>query len=104
MRKRPDQLGRPRGAAAGTPAPRPLSAAGVGWRRWLEDADIVVSPGECTGCHTDDVQSVTSTAPDNPGNFHRKDPRSPEAVPGDRYRPPGCVGGAPCREDNHGQG
>src|SRR5207247_1288211 len=38
-------------------------------RWWLVDADIIDSPWQYTGCETDDVQSVTSTAPDNPGYF-----------------------------------
>jgi hypothetical protein len=68
MRKRPDQLGRPGGAGAGAPAPGSFAAGSVGRRRWFVEADIVVSPGR-HGCHTDDAQSVTSTGPDNPGNF-----------------------------------
>src|SRR5215468_9657935 len=69
MRKSPDQLGRPGGAGAGVPASAALPEGIVGRRWWLVDADIMVSPGHFRGFDTDDLQSVTSTGPDNPGNF-----------------------------------
>src|SRR5262249_46357456 len=78
MRNRPDQLGREGGAGARAPAPGPLWEAVVGSRPWFVEADIVVSPWKYTGCNTDDVQSVTSTPPDNPGYFHRK--KNPSAT------------------------
>ena len=82
MRKSPDQLGRPGGAGAGAPAPGLFSEAVVVHRRWFGDADIVVSPWEYVGCDTNDVQSATSTAPDNPGYFPENTPEAHLRTPG----------------------
>src|SRR5207244_13287328 len=100
MRKRPDQLGRPRGVGAGAPTPAPFWAGSVGRRRWFVDADIVVSPWEYTGCNTDDVQSVTSTAHDNPGYFHRKDPSATGLQRWEKANAPRKSGGF-CQKNCH---
>src|SRR5205823_2557488 len=68
MRKIPDQLGRPGGVDAGKAQPLP---AAVGRVEWFVRTDIDASPWyENRDSH--DSQSVTSTAPTDPGDSEPK--------------------------------